>query len=146
MNSDNMQNMEIENEVSFSRHTSNGVTVLAVPMFMEDESQPDENRYVWACHLRVENNTGGSIRLVGRYCTIAGADGVTRFDRRSEIDGGFPVIGPGGAFEYTSGTPLQVPSALLMGKIGVVNEQGESFEVDMPVISLDSPYEKKTLN
>ena len=48
---------------------------------------------------------------------------------------------PGESFEYTSGTPLGTPSGIMVGTYEMVTNDGESFDVEIPAFSLDSPYQ-----
>jgi ApaG protein len=57
-----------------------------------------------------------------------------------------PVLKPGESFNYTSGTPLNTPSGIMVGTYEMESEKGNRFEVDIPAFSLDSPYDPATLN
>jgi ApaG protein len=58
-----------------------------------------------------------------------------------------PVLEPGQAFEYTSGTPLETPSGFMSGQYHMVTkstaprEISEAFDVTIPAFSLDSPHQ-----
>ena len=49
-----------------------------------------------------------------------------------------PVLEPGEAFEYTSGTPLTTSSGFMSGSFRMISEAGEMFDVSVPAFSLDS--------
>jgi len=57
-----------------------------------------------------------------------------------------PVLKPGGAFEYTSGTPLTTPSGIMVGSYEMEAADGSHFNVDIPAFSLDSPHQPVRLN
>ena len=57
-----------------------------------------------------------------------------------------PVLDPGERFEYTSGCPLATPSGMMVGSYQMVADSGETFDIDIPAFSLDSPYVKRTVN
>ena len=57
-----------------------------------------------------------------------------------------PVLNPGENFEYTSGTPLQTPSGIMVGTYQMEDANGEYFDVDIPAFSLDSPHQPIQLN
>ncbi|MBP6985903.1 MAG: ApaG domain [Alphaproteobacteria bacterium] len=44
------------------RKTTHNITVSVKPHYLEDETFPEENRYVWAYHIRVENHGNLKIR------------------------------------------------------------------------------------
>ena len=50
-----------------------------------------------------------------------------------------PVLDPGDAFEYTSGTPLPTASGIMVGVYQMELATGERFDVEIPAFSLDSP-------
>jgi len=60
--------------------------------------------------------------------------------RGAGVIGEQPVLKPGEAFRYTSGTALGTASGLMFGEYEMVNGDGEHFEVEVPAFSLDSPY------
>ncbi len=57
-----------------------------------------------------------------------------------------PVLAPGQSFEYTSGTPLNTPSGIMVGSYEMETRQGESFSIAIPAFSLDSPHQSVRLN
>ena len=57
-----------------------------------------------------------------------------------------PVLAPGEAFEYRSGTPLATPSGIMVGTYEMETRGGEVFEVAIPAFSLDSPHQAVRLN
>ena len=53
-----------------------------------------------------------------------------------------PHLEPGQSFEYTSGTPLDTPSGIMVGVYHMVAPaSGENFDVAVPAFSLDSPHQ-----
>jgi ApaG protein len=57
-----------------------------------------------------------------------------------------PELKPGGTFEYTSGVPLQTPSGFMAGSYGMVTDQGERFDVEIPAFSLDCSFAERSIN
>ena len=57
-----------------------------------------------------------------------------------------PVLAPGESFEYTSGTPLQASSGIMLGTYQMVNDKGEKFDIDIPPFSLDIPGKNNQVN
>jgi ApaG protein len=58
-----------------------------------------------------------------------------------------PVLEPGEAFEYTSGTPLETSSGFMTGLYHMVaTASGQEFDVVIPAFSLDSPGEATQLH
>ena len=126
--------------------TTNGIRILVEPYFLDDKSDPDEDHYVWAYTVRIENGTGGTIHLRSRHWVITDGLGQTEEVRGEGVVGEQPEIRPGEGFEYTSGAPLATPSGVMVGRYGMETADGQPFEVDIPAFSLDSPHERRQIH
>jgi ApaG protein len=121
--------------------TTRFISVNVDPEFLEDQSDPDEGHYVWAYHIRIENKGEETVQLVNRYWRITDALGRIQEVRGAGVVGEQPLLEPGDAFEYTSGTPLSTPSGFMGGTYEMESATGERFEVTIPTFSLDSPHD-----
>lgn len=126
--------------------TTRHIRVSVKPIYLEDQSQPSENHFVWAYQVKIENLGGETVQLRGRHWRITDARGGLYEVRGPGVVGEQPVLEPGDVFEYTSGTPLPTPSGIMSGEYQMENERGESFEIAIPAFSLDSPYQPVRLN
>jgi len=115
------------------------ISITVRPLFLEDESSPDHNRYVWAYHVVIENHGDETVQLRTRYWRIVDATGLVQEVRGDGVIGEQPVLAPGAAYEYTSGTPLTTPSGFMGGSYQMETKTGEMFDVKIPTFSLDSP-------
>jgi ApaG protein len=122
------------------------IRVRVEPSYLEDQSAPDESRFVWAYKVRIENHGQERVCLRNRHWQITDAMGRFQEVRGAGVVGVQPVIGPGDSFEYTSGTPLSAPSGVMFGTYEMETDDGERFWVDIPAFSLDSPHQAKQLN
>jgi ApaG protein len=122
------------------------IKVTVKPFYLEDQSSPAENHYVWAYQVRIENQGADTVQLRRRHWRITDAMGVMKEVRGPGVVGEEPVLAPGEAFEYTSGTPLATPSGIMVGSYEMETPGGESFEVAIPAFSLDSPHQPIRLN
>jgi ApaG protein len=126
--------------------TTRSITVTVKPFYLEDQSSPTENRYVWAYHVRIENGGKETVQLRRRYWKITDNRGQIQEVRGPGVVGEQPVLGPGESFEYTSGTPLPTPSGIMVGTYEMETKGGQSFSVSIPAFSLDSPHQPVRLN
>lgn len=126
--------------------TTRSITVSVEPEFLDDQSDPEERRFVWAYHVRVENQGAFTVQLVSRYWRITDELGRVQEVSGAGVIGEQPVLHPGDRFEYTSGTPLGTPSGIMQGHYVMETESGERFEVSIPAFSLDSPHQKRQLH
>jgi len=107
--------------------TTRGVRIEVQPFYLEDQSTPDQGHFVWAYRV---TDAFGRIKEV----------------RGPGVVGEQPRLGPGETFEYTSGTPLSTPSGIMVGSYEMTTDDGDSFPVEIPAFSLDSPHEQSSLN
>ncbi len=128
------------------RATTRNIEVTVTPRFMSDRSAPDKGQFFWAYTIEISNNGGETVQLKTRYWHITDAFGRVQEVRGAGVVGEEPVIPPGESFEYTSGVPLQTPSGIMAGRYGMVTEEGENFDIDIPAFSLDSVHAPRTIN
>jgi ApaG protein len=128
------------------QETTRSITVTVEPVYLEDQSQPDESHFVWAYRVRIENQGAETVQLKRRHWRITDALGNLQEVEGAGVVGEQPVLKPGEAFEYTSGTPLPTPSGIMVGTYQMVNAEGEKFEIGIPAFSLDSPHQPVRLN
>jgi ApaG protein len=126
--------------------TTRSINVTVEPFYLEDHSAPDEDRYVWAYHVRIENRGRETVQLRNRHWQITDGRGQILEVKGPGVVGEQPVLGPGESFEYTSGTPLPTPSGIMVGSYEMETPGGESFFVRIPAFSLDSPHQNVRLN
>lgn len=131
--------------LSYERVTR-GIRVQVDPYYLDDQSDPDEPRYVWAYTVRIDNQSEDVVQLKTRHWKITDAMGYTDEVQGEGVVGEQPVLKPGEGFEYTSGAPLATPSGLMVGCYGMTTSGGEMFDVDIPAFSLDSPYELRQIH
>lgn len=129
------------------RETTHDITITVKPYYLEDQSSPDQAHFVWAYHVRIENNGERTVQLRNRYWRITDSRGRVQEVRGAGVVGEQPVLKPGDSFEYTSGTPLPTPSGIMGGTYQMeASETGERFDVTIPSFSLDSPHQPIKLN
>lgn len=120
--------------------TTRHVRVTVQSFYLADQSRPEESTYVWAYRIRIENFGRETVQLLRRTWLITDARGRTQRVHGEGVVGEQPVLEPGEAFEYTSGTPLETPSGFMTGTYHMVTRgSGEAFDVAIPTFSLDSP-------
>jgi ApaG protein len=123
-----------------------GIRIRVTPQFLEQESAPEEGRYLWAYTIDIHNESSDTVQLRSRHWRITDATG-----RRQEVEGPgvvgqTPVLAPGASFRYTSGCPLPTPSGIMEGSYQMTTAAGERFNVAIPAFSLDSPHARRSLN
>ena len=122
------------------------IRVTVVPAFLDEHSSPEDDKYVWAYEVRIENLGEETVQLINRYWSITNSLGQTQTVRGPGVVGEQPILKPGEYFEYTSGAPLSTPSGLMMGTYQMENNDGKLFDVNIPAFSLDSPHQSIQVN
>lgn len=123
-----------------------GIRVTVLPVFLEEQSRPEDDHYVWAYEVTITNEGSETVQLVSRHWKITDANGVLQEVEGAGVVGEQPVLEPGESFDYTSGTPLATASGIMVGTYEMETENGDFFDVDIPAFSLDSPYQRVVMN
>ena len=126
--------------------TTRAIRISVEPVYLDEQSSPGDDHYVWAYHVRIENGGDDTVQLLTRHWRITDSLGRVQEVRGAGVIGEQPVLEPGASFEYTSGTPLPTPSGIMAGTYGMRTAGGQSFDVEIPAFSLDSPHQAKQLN
>ena len=126
--------------------TTRDISVTVHPTYLDDQSVPEQCHFVWAYHIVIENHGDETVQLQSRYWRITNAMGETREIRGPGVVGEQPRLEPGDAFEYISRVPLTTPSGIMAGSYHMETPHGESFDVEIPAFSLDSPHQPVKLN
>ena len=122
------------------------IRVAVKPAYLDDQSDPEDDRYVWSYTVTIENKGPEAVQLMSRLWLITDGDGRTHEVRGPGVVGAQPVIGPGESFEYTSGCPLDTASGHMVGCYKMVSASGEEFEAQIPAFLLESPYERRRIH
>jgi len=123
-----------------------GVKVRVAPSFVPEHSDPEEDRWVWAYTVEIENGGRETVQLVDRRWIITDGQGRVEQVAGPGVVGEQPVLQPGDSYQYTSGCPLPTDSGAMMGAYGMVTEAGERFEALIPPFSLHLPGAERAVN
>lgn len=117
------------------------IAVSVETSFLESDSDPDEQYFVWAYRITIENQGRETVQLLTRHWQITDAQGRSQEVRGDGVIGEQPVLAPGQSFTYSSGTPLHTASGFMRGSYQMKSQNGDDFDVEVPAFSLDSPYD-----
>ncbi len=126
--------------------TTRDIRIQVQPIYLDDQSEPENGHWVWAYCVRIENQGAETVQLLNRYWHITDGHGRVQEVRGPGVVGEQPVLAPGESFEYTSGTPLSSPSGIMVGSYEMVGGDGNRFDVSIPAFSLDTPESGQRLN
>jgi ApaG protein len=109
------------------------------PAFIEEQSDPQNDQYVFAYTVTITNHGRIPARLLTRHWVITNGDGEVQEVRGEGVVGETPHIKPGEGFQYTSGTMMTTPIGSMHGSYQMVADDGVSFDAEIPSFSLSVP-------
>lgn len=115
------------------------VTVTVHTQYLEDQSDPDNARFVFAYSVTMKNTGTVAAQVISRHWVITNANDHVEEVRGLGVVGYQPLLQPGEQFEYTSGTSLVTPQGTMHGEYFCVAEDGEQFEAKIPEFVLSLP-------
>lgn len=107
------------------------------PSYLAEQSRPTDDVYVFAYTITLTNVGEVAAQLIARTWNINDANGRHHKVKGLGVVGHQPLLQPGESFEYTSGTHLATATGTMHGSFFCVAEDGEKFDVDVPMFVLD---------
>jgi len=120
--------------------TTRGIRVQVAPSYVSEQSDPSQNRFVFAYRVRVTNEAPSCVRLTGREWRIVDSDGELNIVKGEGVVGQQPTIQPGQTFEYSSFCPLITPWGTMEGSYTMESEDGQQFTVLIARFFLVAPH------
>lgn len=115
------------------------ITVEVTPNYIENQSNPNMDHYVFSYTVTITNDGKFPARLLTRHWVIKNADGLTQEVKGDGVVGEQPHLKPGEGFEYTSGTMMKTPVGSMFGSYQMIADDGYHFEADIPEFYLVVP-------
>lgn len=128
------------------RAVTRKIAVTVTPRFVSERSSPTNGYYFWSYTIDIANHGSETVQLKTRHWRITDALGRLQEVRGPGVVGEEPTLKPGESFEYTSGVPLPTPSGFMEGSYGMIGDDGNPFDIEIPAFSLDAPAGTRTIN
>ena len=138
--------MQANNTNQTYNASTRGINVSVSPTYLEDQSNSEEGRHVWAYTIEISNRSDITVQLKDRTWKITDGNGDMEEVHGPGVVGEQPILNPGDAFQYTSGCPLRTPSGFMVGHYTMQSESGEKFDIDIPAFALDLPDAVRIMN
>ena len=122
-----------------SEENVHNISVEVDSQYIEDQSDPDNDRYVFAYTVTIRNTGTIAARLLTRHWVITDSDGNTQEVRGDGVVGEQPYLKPDEGFQYTSGTVLETPLGSMRGSYQMVGDDGVNFDAEIPTFTLSVP-------
>ncbi|CAL1239552.1 Co2+/Mg2+ efflux protein ApaG [Candidatus Methylocalor cossyra] len=115
------------------------IEIDAVTNYLESQSAPEADRYVFAYTITIRNSGDAPARLVARHWIITDAHGKVQEVRGEGVVGEKPYLAPGQSFRYTSAAMIETPVGSMRGAYRMVADDGEHFDAEIPPFTLAIP-------
>ena len=115
------------------------ITVKATAIFVPDQSDARQSRYVFAYTITVTNTGTVAAQLLTRHWIITDADDKVQEVKGEGVVGEQPHLKPGESFQYTSGTAIATPVGTMRGSYQMIGEDGVRFDASIPEFTLAMP-------
>jgi ApaG protein len=107
--------------------------------YIDDQSDPDADRYVFAYTITISNRGNSPAKLINRHWLITDANGKVQEVRGEGVVGEQPYLRPGEVFRYTSGTVIETPVGTMEGEYEMMADNGDAFMAPVDRFSLSVP-------
>ena len=115
------------------------IEVTVATRFLDDQSAPRENRFVFAYTVDIRNKGAVPAKLISRHWVITDANGKVQEVRGEGVVGEQPRMAPGEAFQYTSGAVLETALGTMRGSYQMLADDGTRFDAPIPEFVLTIP-------
>jgi ApaG protein len=115
------------------------IQVTSEVFYVAEQSNPQEQRFVFAYRMTIHNTGSEAARLLSRHWIITDANGEVREVRGEGVVGKQPLIEPGTRYQYTSGSMLETPVGSMRGSYRMRGPDGHEFDAEIPAFTLAQP-------
>ena len=115
------------------------IDVTAQAFYLPEQSDEDNDQYVFAYSIRIFNTGQISAKVISRHWIITDSDNQVQEVRGMGVVGEQPTIKPGASYEYTSGSSLSTMVGTMRGTYQMIAEDGTKFDAVIPEFTLSVP-------
>jgi ApaG protein len=115
------------------------IEVKVETRYVETESNPEADRYLFAYTITIRNTGSVPARLLRRHWLITDSNGNAHEVHGDGVVGEQPYLRPGEGFRYTSAAMLETPVGAMQGNYDMATDDGIEFQAEIPVFSLARP-------
>jgi ApaG protein len=119
--------------------TTRGIRIQVRSEFLPESSSPRDGHYVFQYHVRIANIGSETAQLISREWTVTNAEGEVEKYKGPGVVGEYPVLPPGGVFEYRSFCPIKTPVGAMQGTYQMVTADGDRFDAVIAPFTLAVP-------
>jgi ApaG protein len=117
----------------------NKIRVDVETSYVDEQSDPNERRYVFSYTITIRNEGALPARLLTRHWIITDANGKVQEVRGDGVVGEQPHLKPGQGFRYSSGAVLETPVGAMQGSYQMIDDEGQRFDAPIQPFRLAMP-------
>ncbi len=117
----------------------NKIIVEVAPQYIESQSSPKANRYIFAYTITITNVGITPAKLLSRHWLITDSNGKKQEVIGDGVIGEHPHLKPGESFRYTSGAMIETPVGVMQGKYLMLSDSGDQFKAPIEQFTLSIP-------
>lgn len=117
----------------------NSIKVDVETRYIEEQSNPEQNYYVFAYTITIQNEGNQSAQLMTRHWVITDSNQKVQEVRGDGVVGEQPMLKPGEQFVYTSGTMLETSVGTMKGSYQMIADDGSNFDATIDEFVLSTP-------
>ena len=131
--------ISIKDKAPMTYQTLHNITIEVETQYVEAQSEPDSERYVFSYTITIRNEGEIPAQLLSRHWIITDANGHIQEVTGEGVVGEQPHLNPGEGFQYTSGAMIATPVGSMRGTYQMVADTGEEFDAEIPAFTLAIP-------
>ena len=116
--------------------TTEDITVIVRPVYLDGQSDMIQKKFVFAYFIRIENNSKERVQLLRRHWLISSSNGKVEEVDGEGVIGKQPVIAPGEVHEYNSYCVLETFEGSMEGTYLMRRPNGDTFNATIPRFTL----------
>lgn len=116
------------------------IQVSVTSEYLPSHSQPEDNRYAFAYHIRITNKGRAAAQLLSRHWVIIDANQERQEVRGEGVIGEQPIIEPGTEFQYSSGVVIETTVGTMQGSYQLIDGDGNPFDALIEPFLLSMPH------
>lgn len=115
------------------------IRITVKTQYLSSESDVDDERYVFAYTITVENHGALPAKLLSRHWIITDAENRVQEVKGKGVIGEQPRLQQGESFSYTSGSMIETPVGSMQGSYQMIADDEHTFDAMIAPFTLAIP-------
>lgn len=115
------------------------ITVSASPEYLDEESTPSENEFVFRYAITLTNQSNQDVQLLTRHWIVKDSEEKCQEIRGKGVIGKQPHLKPGEIFQYSGFVVIETDVGTMQGSYHFTTADNQGFDVEVPVFMLANP-------